>query len=99
MIRSLKTDIVTGNGVLDTILTRKNQYCAAHNINFTCLVGGKLLNFLETRDICSIFGNALDNTLNTWKSIRYTIEKYRGIMPLHTENNWFVMRILIPLAA
>ncbi len=33
------------------------------------------------------------------KSIRYTIEKYRGIMTLHTENNWFVMRILIPLAA
>ena len=31
------------------------------------------------------------------KSIRYTIEKYRGTMTLHTENNWFVMRILIPL--
>ena len=154
MIRSFKTDIVTGNGVLDTILTRKNQYCAAHNINFTCLADGKLLNFLETLDICSIFGNALDNAIeyveknpdpdkrmiklkifsqNSFlmiclenyceeeinlqqgfpdttkedkknhgyglKSIRYTIEKYRGTMTLHTENNWFVMRILIPLAA
>lgn len=152
MIKHFKTDIVTGNGVLDTILTRKNAYCVAHNINFTCIADGKLLDFLETLDICSIFGNALDNAIeyveknpdpdkrmiklkifsqNSFlmiclenyceekldllqgfpdttkedkknhgyglKSIRYTVEKYRGTMTLHTENNWFVMRILIPL--
>ena len=151
MVKNFKTDIVTGNGVLDTILTRKNAYCMAHNINFTCIADGKLLDFLETLDICSIFGNALDNAIeyveknpdpdkrmiklkifsqNSFlmiclenyceekldllqgfpdttkedkknhgyglKSIRYTIEKYRGTMTLHTENNWFVMRILIP---
>lgn len=152
MIKNFKTDIVTGNGVLDTILTRKNAYCAAHSINFTCIADGKLLDFLETLDICSIFGNALDNAIeyveknpdpdkrmiklkifsqNSFlmiclenyceeqldllqgfpdttkedkknhgyglKSIRYTVEKYRGTMTLHTENDWFVMRILIPL--
>lgn len=152
MIRDFRAGIVTGNGVLDTILTRKNAYCASHGISFTCMADGRLLDFLDTLDICSIFGNALDNAIeyveknpdpdkrmiklrifsqNSFliiclenyceeeidlaagipdttksdkrnhgyglKSIRYTVEKYRGMMTLHTENNWFVLRILIPL--
>ena len=31
------------------------------------------------------------------KSVRYIVEKYNGSMTLRTENNWFVIRILIPL--
>ncbi len=152
MVKNFNADIVTGNGVLDTILTRKNAYCVQNNINFTCLVDGKLLSFLETLDICSIFGNALDNAIESvkknpgpdkrlirlkafnqnsfliislenyceekidlreglpettkedkrnhgygLKSIKYTVEKYGGTMTLHAEDNWFIMRILIPL--
>ena len=152
MVRNFKSDIVTGNGVLDTILTNKNTYCIRHDIEFTCIADGKLLSFLETLDICSIFGNALDNAIecvekisnkdkrlirlnisskNSFlficienyceyevdfsqdipdttkkdkdyhgyglKSIQYTAEKYGGTMTLQEKNNWFTMRILIPM--
>lgn len=33
------------------------------------------------------------------KSIRYTAEKYGGSMTVSTEDNWFVLRILLPLPA
>lgn len=153
MVRNFKSDVVTGNGVLDTILTRKNAYCIAHQIPFTCIADGKLLKFMEPLDICSIFGNALDNAIESveknvnpdkrmirlkvfsqnsflmiclenyceetrdldhgfpdttkkdklnhgygLKSIRHTVQKYGGTMTLHSDNNWFIMRVLIPVA-
>lgn len=61
VLNTFSSDIHTGNGILDTILSRKNIYCIEHNIRFTCIVDGQLLNFMDTMDICSLFGNALDN--------------------------------------
>ena len=63
MVKTFQTDIVTGNKILDTILTQKNSECIQKNINFTCMVDGKYLSMLDTLDICSIFGNALDNAI------------------------------------
>ena len=54
---------VTGNSVLDSIMTQKRIYCAKHNIEFTCTVDGKVLNRFSARDICTIFGNLLDNAI------------------------------------
>lgn len=53
----------TGNGGLDVILTTKSTYCIQNNINFTCMADGSLISFLHVKDICSIFGNALDNAI------------------------------------
>ena len=53
----------TGNKVLDTILTGKHLYCVQHEINFTCVADGMLLDFMNLMDICTIFGNALDNAI------------------------------------
>lgn len=53
----------TGNSVVDTILTGKSMTCQAHNIELTCVVDGKLLNFMHVMDICTILGNALDNAI------------------------------------
>ena len=53
----------TGNHVLDIVLTTKNIYCTKNKITFTCLADGKLLSFMHVKDICSIFGNALDNAI------------------------------------
>lgn len=53
----------TGNNVLDVVLTTKSIYCAQHNITFNCMADGKLLSFMDVKDICSIFGNALDNAI------------------------------------
>ena len=53
----------TGNHVLDTILTSKSLYCNKHGITLTSVADGSLLEFMDTMDICSIFGNALDNAI------------------------------------
>lgn len=53
----------TGNSVVDTILTSKSITCQKHNIELTCVVDGKLLNFMHVMDICTIMGNALDNAI------------------------------------
>lgn len=55
--------IDTGNHVLDVLLTAKNTYCLKNNITFTCMAEGRLLSFMHVKDICSIFGNALDNAI------------------------------------
>jgi len=34
-----------------------------NNIRITCVVDGKLLDFMHVTDICTIFGNALDNAI------------------------------------
>lgn len=138
--------------MLDTVLTTKSLYCAKHDITFTCVADGTLLSFMDVMDICSIFGNALDNAIECEmkiadkekrlihvtvtkqknflllrfenyceeklqykegklittkkekefhgygiKSIRYTVDKYDGAVSIDTDNNWFDMKILIPV--
>lgn len=53
----------TGNQVLDTILAAKVFHCRKNHIQITCVADGKLLDFMHVTDICSIFGNALDNAI------------------------------------
>ncbi|MBS5063163.1 MAG: sensor histidine kinase [Hungatella hathewayi] len=53
----------TGNRVLDVVLTTKSTYCSQKQITFTCMADGSLISFMHVKDICSIFGNALDNAI------------------------------------
>lgn len=55
----------TGNTVLDIMLNSKSLYCHKHSITLTTIADGKLLDFMDTMDICSIFGNALDNAIES----------------------------------
>lgn len=151
-IKKYENQNKTGNKVLDTVLTTKSLYCAKHNITFTCVADGTLLNFMDVMDICSIFGNALDNAIECelkipdkekrlihvsvskqknflllrfenyydtelnyqdgafittkrdkefhgygLKSIRYTVNKYDGAVSIDTKENWFDLKILIPV--
>lgn len=59
----------TGNAVLDVVLTSKKMQCKKNNISLTCVVDGKLLEKMEARDICNIFGNALDNAIEYVKKV------------------------------
>lgn len=62
-IKKYQAQNKTGNGVLDTILTSKSMVCLDRDINLTCVANGELVNFMDIMDICSIFGNALDNAI------------------------------------
>lgn len=159
-VNQLKKDIThyqasvkTGNAIMDVILTRKNSFCIQNKITFTCIVDGKLLDFIEVMDLCSLLGNALDNAiestlknvdtdkrlinlrvekkagfllflLNNYsedrlsfedglpkttkddkeyhgyglKSISYIANKYDGTMTISHENNWFSLKVLLPIS-
>ncbi|WP_228065076.1 ATP-binding protein [Streptococcus cuniculi] len=68
-IQHFEAKIETGNPVLDTILTQKNQYCLQNGINFTCIVQGESLHFMDIMDISALFGNAIDNAIEAVEQI------------------------------
>lgn len=151
-IKSYEAQNKTGNKVLDTLLTSKNLYCMKHGISLTSVVDGTLFEFMDVMEICSIFGNAMDNAIECekkiqdkekrlihvsafsqksfliirfenycesellfeeelpvttkketqfhgygLKSLRYTVHKYGGEVDIDVEDNWFRLKILIPL--
>lgn len=53
----------TGNQVLDGVLDGKMPLIHNYQIEFTCVADGSLLKFMHVTDICTIFGNALDNAI------------------------------------
>ena len=55
----------TGNSVLDTILSGKILFCKKNKIDVTCVADGKLLDNIHVIDICTIFGNILDNAIES----------------------------------
>ena len=150
-IKAYELQNKTGNSVLDTLLTGKSVYCNNHGITMTVVADGSLLDFMDAMDICSIFGNALDNAIESVtkiqekekrlihltvsrvksfvmirvqnyfeggidvgegdilttkkdkkfhgygiKSIKYTANRYGGVVNIQAENQWFELKILIP---
>ncbi len=69
-IKAYEAQNKTGNQVLDTVLTSKSLYCQQHNISLTCVVDGTLLNFMDEMDLCTLFGNALDNAIESVEKVR-----------------------------
>lgn len=57
--------VKTGNDILDTVLTEKRLFCEANGITLTCMADGTCLDFMDAVDIYTIFGNALDNAIET----------------------------------
>lgn len=151
-IKNYEAQNKTGNQVLDTLLTAKSLQCGKEEILMTCVVDGTLFDFMDVMDICSIFGNALDNAIEYerkaddkekrlihvtacaqkqflmirfenyceeavvferklpvttkenqqfhgfgLKSLRYTVKKYGGETDISLQDNWFSVKILIPL--
>lgn len=57
--------VKTGNETLDLILMDKQLYCEQHHIKLTCVADGAGLDYLDTMDLYSLFGNALDNAIES----------------------------------
>ena len=68
-IKSYEAQNKTGNRILDTILTAKMLQCQNYGINLTCVADGKELDFMQPMDISALFGNALDNAMESVKKI------------------------------
>ena len=64
-IQIYDSTLETGSRVLDTVLTEKSLYCGTHQITMTCMADGRRLSFLDDVDIYTIFGNAIDNAIES----------------------------------
>ncbi|MCR5031950.1 MAG: ATP-binding protein, partial [Lachnospiraceae bacterium] len=53
----------TGNRVLDVVLTTKSLQCQKKDITLNAMVDGDLLSSIHVKDICSLFGNLIDNAI------------------------------------
>lgn len=81
----------TGNTVLDTILTGKQLYCVQHDINFTCVADGELLAFMNVMDLCTIFGNALDNAIESEEKLKDTTKRLIRCA-VYSQNQFIMIR-------
>lgn len=88
-IRGFESVTNTGNKVLDTIIAGKIIHGQKYDIKFTCVIDGKLLEFMHVTDICTIFGNAIDNAIENVVMIK-DIEK-RIIHVTVSAKNKFVL--------
>ncbi len=61
--------VKTGNRVLDTVLTEKSLLCEQHHIAWTCIADGSVLNRMAAVDLYTLFGNALDNAIESSRQI------------------------------
>lgn len=82
----------TGNHVLDVILSAKGQMMKKGQIHFTCVADGSILDFIHVTDICTIFGNALDNAIES-VLMTESIEKRMIHLSLHKRKNFVFIEI------
>ena len=60
-----ESTIKTGCETLDLLLMEKLLFCREHAIRLSCMADGTLISGMDTMDICSLFGNALDNAIES----------------------------------
>ena len=152
-IKVYETQNKTGNQILDAVLTNKSMVCQKREIELKVIMEGQSLSFMEDMDISALFGNMLDNAIESvsrqkekekrliWlyvsrekqfvrirtenycdekiqfrngmpvttkkdkrlhgygmKSICATVEKYGGSTVACQKDNWFELKILIPVS-
>lgn len=63
MIDIYDSNVATGNEALDLIITEKSLLCHQQGINLKCLADCSKLNSISDSDLYSLFGNAIDNSI------------------------------------
>ncbi|MCD7820322.1 MAG: ATP-binding protein [Lachnospiraceae bacterium] len=58
-----ESELQTGNQAVDVIMNQKLSDCLEHGIRCVPYLDGTLLDFMDPLDICTIFGNAMDNAI------------------------------------
>ena len=93
-IKFYETQNKTGNKVLDTILAAKSLQCQNQGISLTCVADGEELNFMNPIDLSALFGNALDNAMESVKKtndpdkrlIHVSVSKQKSFLRIRVEN-------------
>lgn len=85
----------TGNDALDVVLMEKSLLCDKYNIKFSYMADGKRLDFMETLDVYVLFGNALDNAIESVckedeaekRTISLKVSMVNNMLLVHIENH------------
>lgn len=100
-VRSLRQEIQpfenffhSGNPMLDVILTDKMEECAEKGIQLVPTVESHSLDFMDAADLCTIFGNALENAIEGCgqakegevRRITLKVRQLQGFLAVHVEN-------------
>ena len=88
--------VKTGNEALDTLFTEKSIFCEKHHITLSCMIDGECLGFMTVGDICSLFGNALENAIEAVMEIEeeekriisFRIRERMGMVAANIDNNY-----------
>ena len=64
-IRVYETQNKTGNQILDAVLTNKAMICQNKEIELKFIVDGEALSFIDDMDVSALFGNMLDNAIES----------------------------------
>ncbi len=80
----------TGNKVLDVILTTKSLQCQKKNITLSAMVDGDLLSGIHVKDICSLFGNILDNAIEATQQVQ-DVEKRLITLSVRRRNQFIIV--------
>lgn len=84
----------SGNDALDIILTEKGLICQQNKIKLSIIADGTAISFMTYNDIYSLFGNAMDNAIESLlkendpekRILDLRIEKKGGMAYVHIEN-------------
>ena len=63
------TVVDCGNETINIVLTEKNILCTTSGVKFSYIIDGTLFNFMSEMEIYSLFGNALDNALESCSKV------------------------------
>lgn len=91
-VSNFETQYDTGNPVLDVVLSSKKMMCRSALITMECYMDAREMDFLDTAQICTIFGNALDNAIEYESRIEET-EKRLIKVSVFSENHFLVIKI------
>lgn len=69
-IASFEANAQTGNEVLDVVLTQKCLTCLKKGIKWTFMADGKLLSFMDSISLFTLFSNALDNAIENVEQLQ-----------------------------
>ena len=107
-IRHYEAQNKTGNDILDVILNSKSLLCQSHHVDFTVVADGSAIDFMDIMDISSLFGNALDNAIESVRKIdnyskrliHVTVIRQKAFVRISVENTYegkIVFRNGLPL--
>lgn len=63
------TVVECGNETINVVLTEKNILCSTCGVKFSYIIDGTLFDFMSEMEIYSLFGNALDNALESCSKV------------------------------